>query len=394
MRAGRAVVSAAAGTLMAAGVAIDPAFAAAAHPISPPCGGGTLAVTSAVLLGGATSTSPSASPSSSGTSSSSSSPSPSKTSTTAPTTSASSSQSPSPSASNSPSPSKSPSPSPSHSRTRSPSPSPSPTRSHRPGILCVTAQILRHESDTSPGGAIKVSIWVWSTTRARHVRATVTSSAHAILTPRFTLCPVNHGTTCSIGALRANQAFELMVTDKVKPTARIGRPIALAVTVSARDESPAQAAVAAVVGQGIKPPSTPPPLPPGTLLPIPGATISPAGLSGLFPTVTPQPSTSSSPSAHGRQATRATETSSALPLDSRLIGPQLAGLAVLAAAITMVVARLSLRTAQAPAGSGTGGSGTGGADTGESGTGGSGTDESEAGESVSVGEASDDKSAS
>jgi len=35
-----------------------------------------------------------------------------------------------------------------------------------------------------------------------------------------------------------------------------------------------------------------------------------------------------------------------LPLDPRLIGGQLAGLAVLAAAITMVVARLSLRTPQ------------------------------------------------
>jgi hypothetical protein len=36
-----------------------------------------------------------------------------------------------------------------------------------------------------------------------------------------------------------------------------------------------------------------------------------------------------------------------LPLDPRLIGGQLAGLAVLAAAITMAVARLSLRTPQA-----------------------------------------------
>jgi hypothetical protein len=35
-----------------------------------------------------------------------------------------------------------------------------------------------------------------------------------------------------------------------------------------------------------------------------------------------------------------------VPLDPRLIGGQLAGLAVLAAAITMVVARLSLRTPQ------------------------------------------------
>jgi hypothetical protein len=43
---------------------------------------------------------------------------------------------------------------------------------------------------------------------------------------------------------------------------------------------------------------------------------------------------------------RATSTASSLPLDPRLIGGQLAGLAVLAAAVTMVMARLSLRTPQ------------------------------------------------
>jgi len=254
----------------------------------------------------------------------------------------------------------------------------------------VTALLLRHESSTKPGGTIKVSVWVWSTAPARHVMATVATSSHAVLTPRFTLCPVSHGTTCSIGALPANQAFELTVTDKIKPTATIGKPIALAVTVSATGESPAQAAVAAVVGQPIKPPSAPPTLPPTTLIPLPGATITPGGLSGLFPVVTPQASTpASSPPSQVRKVTRATEISSALPLDSRLIGPQLAGLAVLAAAITMVVARLSLRTAQAPAGSGTGASSAG-----ESGTGGSGSGESDSGETANAGEASDDKSAS
>jgi hypothetical protein len=48
-----------------------------------------------------------------------------------------------------------------------------------------------------------------------------------------------------------------------------------------------------------------------------------------------------------------------VPLDPRLIGGQLAGLAVLAAAITMVVARLSLRTPQS-AGAGQAGQDGGG----------------------------------
>jgi hypothetical protein len=86
-------------------------------------------------------------------------------------------------------------------------------------------------------------------------------------------------------------------------------------------------------------------LPPTTLLPIPSATITPPSLGGLFPTVTPLalPSAKQKHQRSGKAA-RVAQTSSALPLDPRLIGGQLAGLAVLAAAITMAVARLSLRT--------------------------------------------------
>jgi len=138
-----------------------------------------------------------------------------------------------------------------------------------------------------------------------------------------------------------------MVTDQVRATASTGDPITLAVTVSGASLSPAEAAITTVIGQaGQTPTSSPlPTLPPAALAPIPGATITPAGLSGLFPTVTPQ-ATPSSKASRGRKLAGITQTSSALPLDPRLIGGQLAGLAVLAAAITMVVARLSLRTPQ------------------------------------------------
>ena len=141
-----------------------------------------------------------------------------------------------------------------------------------------------------------------------------------------------------------------MITDQVRAAATVGAAITLTVNVDASSLSPAEAAVTTVVSQQPPVGGSIPPLPPTTLQPIPGNTITPPSLGGLFPTVTP----TSSPSAKEKQkaagkVTRATQASSALPLDPRLIGGQLAGLAVLAAAITMVVARLSLRTPQ-PAG--------------------------------------------
>jgi hypothetical protein len=163
--------------------------------------------------------------------------------------------------------------------------------------------------------------------------------------PRFTLCPAAHRRTCSIGSLPANQAFELIITDRVRTTAVAGEPMTLTVSVGGSSLSPAVATITTVVGQ--TPISTPvPTLPPPNLAPIPGATISPAGLSGLFPVVTPQTSPPATPNKHSRKLRGITQASSTLPLDPRLIGGQLAGLAILAAAITMVVARLSLRTPQ------------------------------------------------
>jgi hypothetical protein len=83
-----------------------------------------------------------------------------------------------------------------------------------------------------------------------------------------------------------------------------------------------------------------PPLPPDPA-PIAGSS-DPAG---LFPTVTPTPSSaaaSGSAAAHRTKA-RATSAGSTLPLNTRLIGGQLAGLVILAAAIAIALARLSFR---------------------------------------------------
>src|SRR5262249_11733242 len=155
---------------------------------------------------------------------------------------------------------------------------------------------------------------------------------------------------CKIGTLPANQALELVVTDKVRKTAKAGAPISFTVTADAASLSPASASIATSVSKsGHSPVSggTIPSLPPVTFAPIPGATISPPALRGLLPTVTPRAQASSSDGKHTHRPAGIPQPPSTLPLDPRLIGGQLAGLAVLAAAITMVVPRLSLRTPQA-----------------------------------------------
>jgi hypothetical protein len=216
-------------------------------------------------------------------------------------------------------------------------------------VICLTAHLVRHKSSTAPGGIITYSIWVWTTARATQVSARAVTTAHAMTRPRYTLCPVKRRTTCKIGTLPANQAIELIVTDRVRTTAKSGAPINFTITASDASMSPASATIETSVSKSGHSPvtgGTIPSLPPVTYAPIPGATVSPSGLSGLFPTVTPSAQAANSGGRHNRLA-GVTQTSSALPLDPRLIGGQLAGLAVLAAAITMVVARLSLRTPQA-----------------------------------------------
>ena len=216
---------------------------------------------------------------------------------------------------------------------------------------------MRRNSHTQPGGLVTYSVWVWSTVEAKNVRATVSASGQAVRQAKFALCPSARGATCAVGSLPAFQAVELLVTDQIQTTALPGDQVTLTVNVEGSADSsgalsPAEATIATVVGQS---PSSPAPIEtdPGTGLPptvpgLPGTTVAPTGIASLFPVITPS-STPSSPSAKpsgDAKVTKVTPTASSLPLDPRLIGGQVAGLAVLAAAITMVVARLSLRTPQ------------------------------------------------
>jgi hypothetical protein len=217
----------------------------------------------------------------------------------------------------------------------------------------MTARLMPHESQAVPGGTVRYAVWVWSTVPARHVTASASISGRAIRSPRFALCPSAHKTVCSIGALPANQAFELIVMAHVGVTAVVGEQFTLTMSVQGTALSPAEAAVTAVVALA-SPSPTPtsalPTLPPVTFPPLPGSTVSPTNLSGLFPVVTPSATPSSGGKRRASGGVTVTPTASTLPLDPRLIGGQLAGLAILADAITMAVARLSLRTPQSATG--------------------------------------------
>jgi hypothetical protein len=226
----------------------------------------------------------------------------------------------------------------------------------------VTSQLIRSESRTVPGGTAAYSVWIWSTVPSRRVTATVYTAGKAMHAPTFGLCPSRRGSTCSIGSLPAYQAFELLVSDYIGKKASVGEQITMTVAVQGEAQgksggplSPAEAGVSALVGPASS--STSPgsgtSLPPTSIPGLPGTTVTPGDLNSLFPTVTPA---SAPPNGHNRASSKhkvaRLTTASSLPLDPRLIGGQLAGLAVLATAITMVVARLSLRTPQAAGPSG------------------------------------------
>jgi hypothetical protein len=170
--------------------------------------------------------------------------------------------------------------------------------------------------------------------RAKYVKA-----------PTYTICPKVSGSVCKVGSLPVGQADELQATVKVGHKAALGEQVELIAHATGTHDRGYRATATVVVLAPVTPSTgTPSTIPPVTLPAIPGT--SPGNPSGLFPTVapstgTPDPTHSSSP-----KHTRLTTASNDTPLDSRFIGGQLAGLAVLAGAITIAIARLSLRPAK------------------------------------------------
>jgi hypothetical protein len=220
------------------------------------------------------------------------------------------------------------------------------------------------KSTVHPGGTASYKIFVWSTgaeSNAASVTVRITKVAD-VDAPGFTVCSQPSGDVCTVGDLLTSQSDELVAAAKVGSSASAGEKITLTATVRASKATSFHAnATIDVVAPASNSGSTSPSdnagdSLPGTSVSTPpdGSITSPVSAtnpSGLFPTVSPA-SGAKGKAGKNQAANDADIVSSTLPLNSRLIGGQLAGLAILAAAIAIAIVRLSLRTERPHSGGG------------------------------------------
>ena len=284
------------------------------------------------------------------------------------------SASPTPTKSASPTPTKSASPTP----TKSATPSPSPTKTKQAVQLCLKVQPIATKSGVHPGGTASYAIWVWPAGgAASSVRVTVSArAAGKDATPAFTVCPAATGLTCKVGGLAKGSSDELQARVPVaKGTGSKGTDVVLSATAQSSDATapaPAYGAVDITAKPAPSPSATPTPAPttpapalgttglgdtlPAGLLPTEPGSTGPATLpqlpspesspGGLFPKVTPAPTPSPSPYSAilpNARDVRVTDAAATFPFSTRLIGGEIIGLAVLAAALAIAIVRFSLR---------------------------------------------------
>jgi len=202
------------------------------------------------------------------------------------------------------------------------------------------------------GGTASFVVWVWSTGATStnvSVLASV-STASYLGTPSFTICPSASGVTCTIASLAVGQPpYPLLVSVPVSAAAPLAAQVAFTAKVSASGQmySASATEVVAAASSTALPSSSSVEPPLVGLPPIPGTSVAPVNPSQLFPIVSPSAGTGNLglPSAR-RPSVHVAEVSSTVPIDARLIGAQLVGLAVLAGAVTIAIMRLSLRRRQ------------------------------------------------
>jgi hypothetical protein len=249
-----------------------------------------------------------------------------------------------------PTPTKTATPTPSNSTTPPPS-----------ATLCMSVETLGSSNTVDPGTTVHFGIWVWLTSGSNGSVKIDVNAAPNKVNPSFIVCDPTGGSKCTVSGLKAGKRAETQVKLRAfKDMA--GRDITL--TVTATSKQAGNSATATDKIEVIKPKkhhSSPTPTPtynpyagyggsyPGGTNPYSSSGVSnPYGnLGSALPPVSPSPGVSPSTAAGQQQQhqhqTEVTDLSAGLPLDVRLIGGQVIGLAILAAAITIAVARLSLR---------------------------------------------------
>jgi hypothetical protein len=207
-----------------------------------------------------------------------------------------------------------------------------------------------------PSGQARYAVWVWLAGSVNGTAKVSITAAPGKLAPSFTVCPTTGGSSCSV-ALTAGQAVQLRAALAV-PKNAAGTHLTLSATGTSPQSASsatasgsvlvtaaAPASSAGTTGSGVTPSGVGAQLPvtnlpagalPSARLPLLPSPVTDPSLS--FPQVTPSPdpSPASTP-------VKVSEVSASFPLSTRLVGGQIIGLAVLAAAITIAVARLSLR---------------------------------------------------
>jgi hypothetical protein len=226
--------------------------------------------------------------------------------------------------------------------------------------------------DVLAGDPASFIVWVWSTgpyNSGVSVTADVTAASY-LGSPSFTICPSSSGSTCTIGvSLDTGTAYEFLAQVPVTSEAPTGTDIALTATASGTetatgitDTSDPSSATDTVVAptaatsststnntaSGTSPQEVPPLI---SLPPIPGTGVTATNPSVLFPTVSPSQASDSlglppTQSRHVTHVGHATQTAYAVPVDPRLLGAQIVGLAALVGAVTIAIVRLSLRKPQ------------------------------------------------
>jgi len=256
-------------------------------------------------------------------------------------------------------------PTPTSTPTSTPTPTPTPTPTRPPGTLCLEIQTLNNVSSVDPHTTVRYAIWVWLSSGTNGTAKITLSASPSSVSPTFTVCAPSGRSDCKIGGLNAGQHVQLQA--KLAAPGRRHNHVTLTATATSADASNSASASATVditrksshhgsssqtqnAGDGATFPLNN--LPTGTIAGLSGLGVQPTGdLGSAFPQVSPSPSASGATATPGHgHSTKTIDLSAGLPLDVRLIGGQVIGLAVLAAAVTIAVARLSLRKQPQPPG--------------------------------------------